>query len=337
MASLLAASKCDLDCFRALAVSNGQKKSIPKTAEKMPKLEGGGSFDSAVADVVAWMKSNPTATDPEGKVILIANPEGGSLEKRAEHWIAGYAKADTWQRGGRKFDKSKFESVAAILTTIQGAQALAKATSGKLVYLRRYAQGELHAVFVNEAGQVTDYGRVDREAVTQYTLDPKKGIEGAKIVRDWTTDAPASPVTSESSGADCDANPGPSPVDQRGITSPQQGQGYLTSDGDIVKGSATHYLSPVRRTELVEGRLSVVLKGLPDERAKVLKSVIANVQRIGKRYAGLKVPEIIDPTEEIARLPAGSRGRNTGHCSRLWRLLWASSKPTCRRLGLPSR
>ncbi|MFZ4593715.1 MAG: hypothetical protein ACOYOF_05630, partial [Verrucomicrobiaceae bacterium] len=238
---------------------NSQKKDIPKTSEKMPKLEGGGSFDSAIADVVAWIKANPIATDPDGKVILIANPENGSLEKRAEHWVAGHAKHDTWKIGGRQFDKSKFESVAAILGTIQGAQALAKANSGKLVYLRRYAQGELHAVFVNEVGQVTDYGRVDREAVTQYTLDPKKGIEGAEIVRDWTTDAPASSVT-QGSEADRDANPGPSPADQRGVTSPQQEQGQLTADGDIVKqGNASHSLSPVRRMELVENRLAVVL------------------------------------------------------------------------------
>jgi hypothetical protein len=270
---------------------NSQKKDIPKTSEKMPKLEGGGSFDSAIADVVAWIKANPIATDPDGKVILIANPENGSLEKRAEHWVAGHAKHDTWKIGGRQFDKSKFESVAAILGTIQGAQALAKANSGKLVYLRRYAQGELHAVFVNEVGQVTDYGRVDREAVTQYTLDPKKGIEGAEIVRDWTTDAPASSVT-QGSEADRDANPGPSPADQRGVTSPQQEQGQLTADGDIVKqGNASHSLSPVRRMELVENRLAVVLNQDSEQARKFAERGNERLGRLKSRYAGVPAPK----------------------------------------------
>jgi hypothetical protein len=87
---------------------------------------------------------------------------------------------------------------------------------------------------------------------------------------------------------------------------------YDDSIGEFVPANVevNFSLSPERRIELVENRLSVVLSGQPEERAKALKRAIANVQRVGKRYAGLEIPEIIDPGEEIAALRADAEAES---------------------------
>lgn len=224
--------------LRKGASLNSQKKFIPKMAEKMPKMPVHGSFEEILTRIVDWMKANPTATAPDGKKILIENPEGGSLEKRAEHWMASYATDDPWRKDDRRPKVDKLESIGAIASTINGAQVAAIASSGKTIYLRRYSDNKLHAVFVDKDNRVTEHGLIDGSVATQFTLDPTKGIEGAKVVQDWTTEAPAYSVN-PAKGAESDraSTPGRPPTDQQGSTSAPSAHGYLTAEGDIVKSS----------------------------------------------------------------------------------------------------
>lgn len=226
--------------LRKGASLNSQKKHIPKAAEKMPVFQARGTFEQIVSQVVDWMRANPVAVAPDGKRILIESPEKGSLETRAEHWMGSFDPSDKWQRQSRQVRLDKVASIAAIPTTLQGAQVKARTSNNKTVYLRRYAGNQLHAVFVNEFDTVTAHGMINGEAVTQYTLDPTRGIEGAEVVTDWTTVAPAYSVNpAKTQGAESDrvSTPGRQPSDQQGDTSSPTAQGYLTSQGDIVNSA----------------------------------------------------------------------------------------------------
>jgi len=86
----------------------------------------------------------------------------------------------------------------------------------------------------------------------------------------------------------------------------ENGKPATTEKSSAVEGgqASSFSLSPARRMESIERRLSAVLSGNPEERVKLLKSAIANIQRVAKRYEGLTIPDTIDPGEEIAAMKA---------------------------------
>ena len=267
----------EMDAGVAFSLKKGasldsQKKEIPKTLEAMPQLDDRGTFEDVQARAVEWMLANPTAIAPDGRTILIANPENGSLENRAEHWMGSYRRGDAWKHSDRQMRLGKARSIAAIPSTIRGAQAKAE-KGGAFIYLRRYSDGSLHTAWTDDRGKVTEHGIVSGGVETQFTLDRAQKIEGAKIVEDWTEKvAPAPPVNQQAdAGVDRATAPGRQPESQQGGTPDSPAQEQLDAGGDIVKdaGGTTYRISAGSRLELMQRRIDESMARDPDARRKV--------------------------------------------------------------------
>jgi hypothetical protein len=262
---------------------NSQKREIPKTAESMPRFVARGEFEAVRARVVEWMRQHPVATAPDGRVILIANPEKGSLETRAEHWMGSHARNDVYKQRARQFVYDKAQSISAIPHTVEGAQVKARSHTGAVIYLRKYAGGELHAVFTDEDGRITEHGLVQGGVETQYTLDPKSGIEGATVLEDWTEKVAPAPSVNPSQGAEVDraSTPGRQPKNQQGGTPSAPAQGHLASDGSIVnEGGAAYRLSAGSRLELIQKRVDAALARDPARRRDLARRASAKLQAL---------------------------------------------------------
>ncbi|RYD85497.1 MAG: hypothetical protein EOP84_02290, partial [Verrucomicrobiaceae bacterium] len=171
---------------------NSQRSLIPKAPGKIFSTLMMISKDKWVDRVTQWLNTVDTVTDPDGETVLLANPEKGSLSRRARHLIGSYLKEDTYHREEREFRDDKARTVFTIPKTIQDYQIKADDNNGGLAYIRRYQDGTIHMVLVEKAsGKLKDH-----RLITQRALDPKGGAKGLTVQRVRTSSDrfPSSPA-----------------------------------------------------------------------------------------------------------------------------------------------
>lgn len=158
------------------------KKFIPKSEEFPAYTESGAEESDAIRATVEFLKKNPVVTDPDGRRILLANPERGSLENRARHLVASRDPGEIASRD-RSFSRDKAATVPAVVRTIEDYQVRAANNRERTtLYFKRYADGTLHMAVVDEGGRLTRYGQVDGALITQYTPKPDARFEGVVVL-----------------------------------------------------------------------------------------------------------------------------------------------------------
>lgn len=161
---------------------NAVKKLFPKKADAPNLLAYRGTLKAMYQSIAADLLARPVVTDPDGKTVLIANPDGHgdkNLQTRAEHLAA--SKPDRYKMGSRVFDGNKAEWIPNIWKTIEDYSAKIKHYND-IGYVRRYANGTFHIVFV-EYGKVVNQVSYDAAAVSQRALDATAGLKGATILK----------------------------------------------------------------------------------------------------------------------------------------------------------
>lgn len=160
------------------------KKHMPVAADAMPRLSNEQTTDetTAVAVIEQMLVANPVITDAQGKRVLLANQERGSLTTRARHLAASHAVEDRFKKGPRIYKAGKAASAAAVPQTVQDYHLKAEdKTTGTILYLRRYKDG-VHAVITDNQGSVSDFGEVDASLLTQRRPDGKDAFRRFVVV-----------------------------------------------------------------------------------------------------------------------------------------------------------
>lgn len=161
---------------------NAVKKHLPKNADAPQILQHTGPDQAVYAAIASELRARPTATDPDGVVVLVANPENAAdrtLERRAEHLSA--SKDDRYKMGHREFREDKAKWIPNIWKTIEdyGAKILHYKDVG---YVRKYKDGTIHIVFIDN-GKVVNQVMYDSAVVSQRALDATYGLKGATILK----------------------------------------------------------------------------------------------------------------------------------------------------------
>jgi len=160
------------------------KKHMPVAADAMPRLSNEQTTDetTAVAVIEQMLVANPVITDAQGKRVLLANQERGSLTTRARHLAASHAVEDRFKKGPRIYKAGKAASAAAVPQTVQDYHLKSEdKTTGTILYLRRYKDG-VHAVITDNQGAVSDFGEVDASLLTQRRPDGKDAFRRFVVV-----------------------------------------------------------------------------------------------------------------------------------------------------------
>lgn len=176
--------RSNYDEVRAGDPVSAVKKHLPLTAEVMPRLsaEQTAQEATAVAAIEHMLSTTPVVTDAQGKRVLLANPERGSLTQRARHLAASHAVEDRFKKGPRFYKPAKAASAAAVPQTVRDYHLKAEDKStGAILYLRRYKDG-VHAVITDNQGKVSDFGEVEASLLTQRRPEGREPFKGMVVV-----------------------------------------------------------------------------------------------------------------------------------------------------------
>jgi hypothetical protein len=160
-----------------------QKSLAPKDPTAMPRLNLSSLNDTQILDEVEkWITNNPFQKDPWGNEVRIANPERGSIRKRAEHLSASRDRSSIQAaQQTRIVSDDKASTVAAVAETVRDPHAVVY-QHGSFIYLRKYANGQWHAVFTDGSGGVVGTKVFDAGMLSQRALDFEDGLKTGVIV-----------------------------------------------------------------------------------------------------------------------------------------------------------
>jgi len=159
---------------------NAVKKHLPYNPDKPVMLDLRGEPAEIYMRVAKLLRERSVVIDPDGKKILVGNPDGRFDEEllvRAEHLSA--SKQDRYKRGERLLDSRKAQWIPNIWKTIEDYGAKINHYSD-IGYVRKYGNGEVHIVFV-EGEKIIGQEVFDAGVVSQRALEIHKNIKGALI------------------------------------------------------------------------------------------------------------------------------------------------------------
>lgn len=156
------------------------------SATKLPRKGTNSEIKQRSAtEMLKWPKF---VTDPEGKKILLWNPERNPSITRQQHLT------NDESHGYRDLDMKKVEWLPNIPATIQNADVkLIDKKTRNVLYVRAYENGEKHIVIVDPKGVLREHGLYDAGLITHYKEEretaisnfpvswPTKGISNGKI------------------------------------------------------------------------------------------------------------------------------------------------------------
>ena len=161
---------------------NAVKKHLPYNSEKPVMLDLRGEPAEIYGRVAEMLRQRPSVIDPDGKKILVGNPDGradNELLIRAEHLTA--SKTDRYKRADRSFRDDKARWLPNIWKTVEDYGAMVRHFNDS-AYVRKYGDGTVHVVFV-EGQKIVGYEAYDSAVVSQRALEAHKSLKGATIVR----------------------------------------------------------------------------------------------------------------------------------------------------------
>jgi len=175
------------------------KQHIPRAPDVMPRIADEQLNEAAATQAVGQMiEQTPVITDAQGKRVLLANPDGprGSkrtIAQRIAHLLGSHAKEDYHKTGPRFFKPDKAATALAVPTTVVDYHIKAHdPKTRQTLYLRRYADGKVHAVITDRESRVTDFGEVQGGLTTQRSPKPIEAFDGF-FVEDKRTPATGLP------------------------------------------------------------------------------------------------------------------------------------------------
>lgn len=285
------------------------KKLIPKDHEKLPALPTRGMTDSQIIDTVqAYITANPVAIDLEGRRVLIANPEHGSLRNRAEHYCG--VRSNAYGTAQRQIQTDKAATAGAIRTTIENYHIKGRQGTD-ILYFRRYANGQLHLVIADGRQGTDTAGQVlDHLVITQYTPEPRKQFEGARVLH-----RRASPAASGPAGAGDASTPQALQGQHRpGIPSSPDTKQHSTAAAPVNSQPAP---SPALAVAAVASHLAPALAKLPGAKIQIVQSLPPEyVERVRARWGDQIPPGFYDPATGTSYLIADGI-RDTAHAERV--------------------
>ncbi|MFZ4767113.1 MAG: hypothetical protein ACOYMN_19340, partial [Roseimicrobium sp.] len=181
------------------------KRLIQRAADAMSRLvlpaDPLQAEQQARAAVSELLRTTPAVTDAQGTRVLLANPETrGTVADREWHLIASHDRADRYKKGPRFFNASKAASVLAVPTTVADYHIKAHDPKSRTtLYLRRYADGKMHAVFTDRMHRVTEAGEFDAGLASQRSADPIDAFDGF-VIEDRRTPGEAFPPKDTAQG-----------------------------------------------------------------------------------------------------------------------------------------
>jgi hypothetical protein len=140
----------------------------------VPKLANVSSSDRQGISAEMALKAMPqTVRAADGHIILIHNPESGTLRGRGRHLVTSYG----------DWDAKKAAWVPMIAATLQNAAVrLHDPITGNKIYVRGYRGGERHFVVTDRKGAVTSQGNFTGRLITQFS---KGSAQQQSMEIDW--------------------------------------------------------------------------------------------------------------------------------------------------------
>lgn len=167
------------------------KQHILRAPDPMPRIAEEDLNESAATLAVGQMiEQTPVITDAQGKRVLLANPDTPSRGAKPS-----YAKEDRYKQGPRIFNRDKASTALAVPATVADYHIKAHdPKTRQTLYLRRYADGNLHAVITDRESRVTDFGEVQGGLTTQRSPKPIEAFDGFFVEDKRTPGATVPPL-----------------------------------------------------------------------------------------------------------------------------------------------
>ena len=239
------------------------KKHVPKDSIELPLWSVPEDADAAVGNILRWMSENASVTTSRGERVLIQNPEKGNLRKRAEHFAGAAERTGGVEKGPRRVDL-RAQYVPAIKTTVENPSAVL-IQGGTAIFVRRYKNGIIHAVFMDGGKTVVDHEAFDDGVKTHRALQKAEQLQGAALA--WKRGKTAASGTDAS--ADRQTVPQPNDQGQQG-TAPSLVDAQNTQSNPGVKLSQQPAERAIERAlladpkDLQEHGLTARMRGMPE-------------------------------------------------------------------------
>ncbi len=254
---------------------NSVKKFIPLDGKLPEPMNTRGSIEEVSNRAADFLRANPKLKAKDGRIILVANPENGTIEGRGKHLVAPREKEDGMIGAGEReiVLPSKAAMVTAIPETLVNADSVVKQGRDILYfkgYLNQGSKGVIHLVVTDNYGRMLNQESYDGSIITQYTPEPQKRFEGATVLLTEKRPVPER----RSSRQNPDGEMGPQQGDQTGVgpTTPAH-QNNTPSSGEF-KASLQQRLDPTRELTV----------HLAERMAAGEKISIAEASRIARTY-----------------------------------------------------